>query len=220
VGPNGCRGTADKKNLKLGQNDRAPSMKTTELLHFAFRARDPLALGRWYAELFEGQFFMHPVMSALGIVIVKINHPEAVFDGLVEFWPWDLEWDGRAAVFRKIKPQPSPTSYGHVAVKVSADADKICDELRKRDIAYRMEPRATGFLIPVVDDPEGNMIELFPNIDNMPIPEKALCPPAHFDGALAQVRAGFAELTKTLDPADGVPLLLFETHMQRQQQQQ
>ena len=30
-----------------------------------------------------------------------------------------------------------------------------------------MEPRATGYLIPVVDDPEGNMIELFPNIDNM-----------------------------------------------------
>ena len=58
-------------------------MKTSELLHFAFRARDPLALGRWYAELFEGQFFVHPVMSALGIVIVKINHPEAVFDGLL-----------------------------------------------------------------------------------------------------------------------------------------
>ena len=82
-------------------------MKTSELLHFAFRARDPLTLGRWYAELFEGQFFLHPVMSALGIVIVKINHPEAVFDGLLEFWPWDLEWDGQAAVFRKIEPRPS-----------------------------------------------------------------------------------------------------------------
>ena len=72
----------------------------------------------------------------------------------------------------------------------------------------------------MVDDPEGNMIELFPNIDHMPLPGKALCPPEHIDAALAQVRAGFAELTKNLDPADGVPLLLFETHMQRQQQQQ
>ena len=41
-------------------------MKTSELLHFAFRARDPLALGKWYAELFEGQFFLHPVMSPWG----------------------------------------------------------------------------------------------------------------------------------------------------------
>ena len=104
-------------------------------------------------------------MSALGIVIVKINHPEAVFDGLLEFWPWDFEWDGQAAVFRKIEPQPSPTSYGHAAVKVAADAEAICSELERRGIAHRMEPRATGFLIPVVDDPEGNMVELFPNID-------------------------------------------------------
>jgi hypothetical protein len=195
-------------------------MKTSELLHFAFRARDPLALGRWYANLFEAQFFVHPVMSALGIVIVKINHPEAVFNGLLKFWPWDLEWDGRAAVFRKIKPQPTPTSYGHAAVKVAAGAAEICSELKRRGIPFRMEPRATGFLIPVIDDPEGNMVELFPNIDHMPLPDKALCPPEHIDAALAQVRAGFEELAKNLMPEDGVPLLLFETHMQRQQQQQ
>lgn len=195
-------------------------MKTSELLHFAFRARDPLTLGRWYAALFEGQFFVHPVMSALGIVIVKINHPEAVFDGLLEFWPWDIEWDGQAAVFRKIAPQPSPTSYGHAAVKVRADATAICEELKRRGIAYRMEPRATGFLIPVIDDPEGNMIELFPNIDHMELPAKALCPAEHIDAALAQVRAAFSELSQGLQPADGVPLLLFETHQQRQQQQQ
>ena len=120
-------------------------MKTSELLHFAFRARDPLALGRWYAELFEGQFFVHPVMSALGIVIVKLNHPEAVFDGLLEFWPWDLVWDGDAAVFRKVTPQPSPTSYGHVAVKVAADADTIAAELDRRGIRYRLEPRQWAF---------------------------------------------------------------------------
>jgi hypothetical protein len=192
-------------------------MKTSEILHFAFRARDPLALGKWYAELFEGQFFVHPVMSALGIVIVKINHPEAVFDGLLEFWPWNVVWDGAACVFRKIEPQPSPTSYGHMAVKVTADPRTICGELERRGIAYQMEPRATGFLIPVVDDPEGNMIELFPNIDNIAVPGKALCPPEHIDAALAQIRAAFGQLTKNLREEDGVPLLLFETQMQQQQ---
>jgi len=192
-------------------------MRTSELLHFAFRARDPLALGRWYADLFGAQFFVHPIMSALGIVIVKLNHPEAVFDGLLEFWPWDLAWDGEAAVFRKIEPRPSPTSYGHAAVKVAADAPTIRAELDRRGIAYRMEPRSTGFMIPVVDDPEGNMVELFPNVDNMPLPGKALCPPEQIDAALAEVRAGFAELTKNLKPEDGVPLLLFETHAQQQQ---
>jgi hypothetical protein len=195
-------------------------MKTSELLHFAFRACDPLKLGRWYADLFEGQFFIHPVMSALGIVIVKINHPEAVFDGLLEFWPRDIEWDGQAAVFRRITPRPAPTSYGHAAVKVRADADAICDELKRRGIAYQMEPRATGFLVPVIDDPEGNMIELFPNIDTMPLPEKALCPPALVDAALTQVRVAFGEISKGLRPEDGVPLLLFESQQQCQQQQQ
>jgi hypothetical protein len=193
-------------------------MRTSELLHFAFRARDPLALGKWYAELFEGQFFVHPVMSGLGIVIVKINHPEAMFDGLIEIWPWDVVWDGAAAVFRKVKPQPSVMSYGHMAVKVAAEAGEIRAELDRRGIAYRIEPRALGFLIPVIDDPEGNMIELFPNIDNVPLPSKALCPPEQIDAALPQIRAGFGELTKNLDPADGIPLLLFE--MQAQQQQQ
>jgi hypothetical protein len=193
-------------------------MRTSELLHFAFRARDPLALGRWYAELFEGQFFIHPVMSAIGIVIVKINHPEAVFDGLLEFWPWDIHWDGQAAVFRRIEPRPSTTSYGHAAVKVAADAETICAELRRRGIPHRMEPRATGFLIPVVDDPEGNMVELFPNMDHLHLPDKALCPPAYIDAVLAQVRAGFEQLMSGRDPHEGIPLLLFESQAQQQQQ--
>jgi hypothetical protein len=185
-------------------------MQTSELLHFACRARDPLAQGKWYAKLFEGHFFLHPVMSPLGIVIVKINHPEAVFDGLLEFWPWDLEWDGHAAVFRKIEPRPSPTSYGHLAVKVSLDAGAICAELQRRGISYRLEPRATGFTIPVVDDPEGNMVELFPNIDNMPLPGKVLCPPSQVDDILSALRAAFEKKLKEIDTSAGIPLLMFE----------
>jgi len=190
-------------------------MRTSELLHFAFRAHDPLSLGKWYAKLFEGQFLVHPVMSAMGIVIVKINHPEAVFDGLFEFWPWDVEWDGHAAVFRRVEPRATSMSYGHAAVKVAADAQTICAELTRRGIPHRMEPRAAGFLIPVVDDPEGNMVELFPNIDNMPLPGKALCSMEHIDAALAEVRGAFAKLTKGLGPRDGVPLLLFESQTRK-----
>ena len=92
-------------------------MKTSELLHFAFRARDPLASAAGTRSCSRASF-SSPGDVALGIVIVKINHPEAVFNGLLEFWPWDLEWDGHAAVFRKIKPQPSPTSYGQPPSKL------------------------------------------------------------------------------------------------------
>ncbi len=194
-------------------------MKTSELLHFAFRARDPLALGKWYAELFEGRFLIHPVMSALGIVIVKINHPEAVFDGLLEFWPWDLQWDGEAEVFRQIEALPSQTSYGHMAVKIAANKEAIVAELNRESVPFRMEPRAMGFLIPVIDDPEGNMIELFPNIDHVQLPDKAMCPPEHVDEALAQVQAGFEQMMKGRDQTAGVPLLLFEMQQQQQQQQ-
>jgi hypothetical protein len=190
-------------------------MQTSELLHVAFRAQDPLALGKWYANLFGGQFFLHPVMSALGIVIVKINHPEAVFDGLIEFWPWDLLWDGHAVAFRRIAPKPSLTSYGHLALKVSADTPAITAELQKRGIPYRLEPRAAGFLIPVVDDPEGNMIELFPNIDTMPIPPQALCPPEHIDRALQQITSLFHEKAGPLGRGDPIPLLLFEQPNQK-----
>ena len=160
-------------------------MQTSELLHFAFRARDPLALGRWYAELFEGQFFVHPVMSRLGIVIVKINHPEAVFNGLIEFWPWDMEWDGEAArvsqdraaaVADQLRPRggESGRRYGR----------RLSPSSTRRGIPHRLEPRATGFLIPVVDDPEGNMVELFPNIDHMRSSRQGALPAgAHRRGA-------------------------------------
>ncbi len=217
----GCIAVTKDDSTRSGFESKTKiRMKTSELLHFAFRAHDPLALGRWYAKLFEGQFFLHPVMSPLGIVIVKINHPEAVFDGLLEFWPWDLVWDGSAAVFRRVRPQPSSTSYGHAAVKIAADTNTIKAELERRGIRYRLEPRATGFIIPVVDDPEGNMVELFPNIDDMLLPSNALCQPEQVDAALEVLRLGFAELSKNLNPSDGVPLLLFERYAEQQQQQQ
>jgi hypothetical protein len=148
-------------------------------------------------------------MSGLGIVMVKFNHPEAVFDGLLEFWPWGLIWDGEAAVFRRVSPQPSPTSYGHVALKVAAGAEAILGELKQRGIPSRLEPRGPGFLIPVIDDPEGNMVELFPNVDHIDLPAGALCPPGQAASVMAAMRDRLEQKLAELGPREGVPLLLF-----------
>jgi hypothetical protein len=182
-------------------------MQTSELLHYSFRARDPEKLAFWYADLFEGQFFVHPVMTGLGLMIVKINHPEALLRGLLEFWPWDVAWDGRAAVFRKIQPQPSPTSYGHVAVKVKLDTPQIIAELNRRGIPHRMEPRGPGVSIPVIDDPEGNMIELFPNIDHMDVPPQFLVGRDQAQRVIAQIKSEFQKTYANRDPALGYPLM-------------
>jgi hypothetical protein len=184
-------------------------MQTSELLHYAFRADDPDRLAFWYADLFDGQVLLHPVMTALGIQLIKLNHPDALFHGLLEFWPWDVVWDGAAAVFRRVEAKRSPTSYGHLALKVPRTADEIVAELNRRGIAHRMEPRGPGFLIPTIDDPEGNMIELFPNVDHMDLPPGAFCPPDDRGrAAIAALRQRFAERTANHPAAEGYPLFL------------
>lgn len=167
-------------------------MKTSHILHYAFRARDPAKLGRFYAELFEGDYFVHPVMAGVGIVIVKINHPEALFHGLLEFWPWDIVWDGQAMVFRRVKPEPSPTSYGHLAVRVEASEAEVIAELVRRGIPHRMEARSPTLSIPTIDDPEGNMIELFPRLDHMDFPRAMMVAREQAPQVLAEMRRRFA----------------------------
>jgi hypothetical protein len=168
-------------------------MKIAHLLHYAFRARDPEKLGHFYAELFEGQFFLHPVMTGLGIILVKLGQPEALFRGLLEFWPWNVVWDSPSAVFRQVEPHPSSTSYGHLAVKTQLGQDAILAELDRRGIAYRIEPRGPVLMIPTIDDPEGNMIELFPAIEHMEVPPEALCSPDRAAAAIAMLQKRFAD---------------------------
>jgi hypothetical protein len=181
-------------------------MNTTCILHYAFRAREPKKLARFYAELFDGQYLLHPVMTGLGIMIVKLGESKACFNGLLEFWPWDVEWRGATATFLKVDARPSPVSYGHLALKLRMTQDEIVAELTKRGIPYRIEPRAPGFSIPTIDDPEGNMIELFPNVDDMPLPPEALCPPDRADAAIAMLQRQFRERHRSLPPG-GYPLL-------------
>lgn len=185
-------------------------MQTSELLHYAFRARDPEKLAQFYSDLFEADYFLHPVMAGLGIVMLKLNHPEALFHGLLEFWPWDIVWDGGAAVFRKVPAAPTRTSYGHLAVKVTKTAEQIIAELRQRGIEHRMEPRGPGVLIPCIDDPEGNMIELFPNIAHMEVPPQAICPRERAPQVLAMLRRQLADRTAGWISDQGYPLNLFD----------
>lgn len=185
-------------------------MKVAHLLHYAFRARDPERLGQFYAELFEGQYFLQPVMAGLGIILIKLGHPEAVFRGLLEFWPWDVVWDSQAAVFRRIEPCPSPTSYGHLAVKTLLQHDEVLAELDRRKIAYRIEPRGPALFIPTIDDPEGNMIELFPAIEHMEVPPEALCPADKGPAAIAHLKRRFAERAASHPTSDGYSLEFME----------
>jgi hypothetical protein len=185
-------------------------MKVAHLLHYAFRARDPDRLGHFYAELFEGQFFLHPVMTGLGIILIKLGHPEALFRGLLEFWPWDIAWDPQAAVFRRIDPSPSNTSYGHLAVKTQLGQDDVLAELDRRGIAYRIEPRGPALMIPTIDDPEGNMIEIFPAIEHMDVPPEALCPPDRATAVIAALRGRFANRAATHPAEMGYSLRFME----------
>ncbi len=168
-------------------------MQVAHLLHYAFRARDPVRLGHFYAELFEGQFFLHPVMTGLGIILIKLAHPEALYRGLLEFWPWDVVWDSEHAVFRRVDPRPAEISYGHLAVKTDQPQEQVLAELDRRNIRYRLEPRGPALVIPTIDDPEGNMIELFPAIEHMEVPPEALCPPARASAVISVLQKRFAE---------------------------
>jgi catechol 2,3-dioxygenase-like lactoylglutathione lyase family enzyme len=185
-------------------------MQTTQLLHFAFRARDPERLAHFYAELFEGQFLLHPVMTGLGIMLVKLNHPEALFWGMLEFWPWDLVWDSSASVFRRAEPAPSSTSYGHVAVQVNGSNEQVLAELTKRGIPHRWEPREPqlGLYVITVDDPEGNMIELFTDKVHVNLPPAALCPPERAKEAIAALKQAFAAKTAHIPREAGYPLAM------------
>lgn len=181
-------------------------MQSCRLLHFACRASDPERLGHFYANLFDGRFFIHPVMCALGIVIVKLPEPKGCFSSLLEFWPWDIEWDGRRGVFHRIAPRPTPTSYGHLAIHVAQSGEQVIAELEQRKVPYRIEPRGPGLNIPCIDDPEGNMVEIFPDVDDMPLPPEAFCAPGQASAVIAALKQQLAERHGGKIP-DEVPLM-------------
>lgn len=62
----------------------------------------------------------------------------------------------------------------------------------------------------MVDDPKGNLVELFPNVDHMEIPPEALCARDQAAEATAHVKGLFEQRLAELEQGDGVPLLMFE----------
>ena len=53
--------------------------------------------------------------------------------------------------------------------------DTICDELERRGIRVSDGAAGDGVFDSRVDDPEGNMIELFPNIDHIRVAGERHC---------------------------------------------
>lgn len=163
-------------------------MKASGFLHCALRSADPVRIGKFYAELFESGFFIHPVLSGLGVVIVKVANPESVFRGILEFWPLDIQWDGATTSMRRI-PGGLPPMQNHVAFRVDLAKEEILEILTSRGIAARYEPRSGGLVIVGFDDPDGNFVELFPNIETVELPPQAFCSAQELDRAMAECKA-------------------------------
>lgn len=174
-------------------------------MHIALRARDPDNLGFFYCDLFGGRFFLHPVMTGVGITIVRFSRPDAFFQGIIEFWPWGTEWDSQAGVFRSNACEPGRTSVAHLAIGVEDDVQEVRDELDRKGIAYELEARAPelGLFIVSVRDPEGNQIEIFPAIEDIPIPESSLCAPEQAAERIAILRRRYASRYCNLPPEPG-----------------
>ena len=58
-------------------------MKVSGFLHCAVRSPNPVRIGKFYADLFECGFFIHPVLAGLGVVMVKITNPDFWFAELL-----------------------------------------------------------------------------------------------------------------------------------------
>ncbi|HEY5743869.1 MAG TPA: VOC family protein [Terrimicrobiaceae bacterium] len=164
-------------------------MKVSGFLHCAIRSPDPARIGKFYAELFECGFFIHPVLAGLGVVMVKVTNAESVFRGILEFWPLDLWWDGSTASLRRVAPGPTPMQ-SHVAFRVDRPKEEILQILREKGILARYEPRGPGFIIVGFDDPDGNFVELFPDVETMELSPGAYCTSRELDRVMAECAAG------------------------------
>lgn len=176
-------------------------MKASALLHCAFRSPDPVRIGKFYAGIFDGHFYIHPVLSGLGIVMVKVAHPEALYRGLLEFWPANLHWNGPAGRFERRPAENHPTQ-NHVALRVDQDRETIFAQLEGRVDGVRYEARGPGFQIVCFDDPDGNFVEIFPNFETVPLPPEAFCTVGELDGVMAGL-ARYAESEAETDPVTG-----------------
>ena len=176
-------------------------MKASGFLHCALRSPDPVRIGKFYSDLFECGFLIHPILSGLGVVLVKIANPESVFRGILEFWPLDILWEGGTASLRRISPGAIPMQ-NHVAFRVDCSKEEVLEMLAAKGIAARYEPRGHGFFIVGFDDPDGNFVEIFPDFESVELPPEAFCTAQELDRVMAE-RARWVENLVSIDKHGG-----------------
>jgi hypothetical protein len=86
-------------------------------------------------------------------------------------------------------PVGLPPMQNHVAFRVDLAKEEIFERLTLRGIAARYEPRGPGLVIAGFDDPDGNFVELFPNIETIELPPQAFCDAQELDRVMAECRA-------------------------------
>ncbi|MGA7213905.1 MAG: VOC family protein [Terrimicrobiaceae bacterium] len=77
----------------------------------------------------------------------------------------------------------------HVAFRVDLTKEEILERLKAKGVQARYEPRGPGFFIVSFDDPDGNLVEIFPNVETMDLPPGAFCPAEHLDHVMAELAA-------------------------------
>ena len=140
-------------------------MKASGFLHCALRSPDPVRIGKFYADLFECNFFIHSVPMSFESVLA---HSLAQHS-----WPLDVP---------------------HVAFRVDRPKEEILELLTAEGIAARYEPRGPGLLVVGFDDPDGNFVELFPDFETMELPSEAFCNAENLDRVMAQTAARVTKL--------------------------
>ena len=77
----------------------------------------------------------------------------------------------------------------HVAFRVDLAKEEIFERLTSRGITARYEPRSGDLVIVGFDDPDGNFVELFPNIETTDLPPQAFCSAQELDRVMAECKA-------------------------------
>ena len=76
--------------------------------------------------------------------------------------------------------------------------------LTSRGIAACYEPRSGGLVIVGFDDPDGNFVELFPNIETTELPPHAFCSAQELDRAMAECKAFLGEWVSVEEPGEPI----------------
>jgi len=122
------------------------------LLHTMLRARDLDAMLGFYCWLLGMHEIRRIEFPQQRYSLVFIGYGSQPDDPQVELWH---EWDGGP-------PLEHGTAYGHLGIGVR-DIHGFCARLQEQGIALRRAPapmRPGGRVIALVQDPEGNEIEL------------------------------------------------------------